>query len=163
MGKVLKTVLQENEPDKNCIWIHKVDGDYVLQIYGDNGWEEYKPNTDKKNIVKIPLDDIVIAESEESYYDINQLNESIGFDFRKIISDAFKNDFFEKYNITLTDAEFGLNGLLINVEYVDDEYHCILFSSHTAKLYYWGLTQNPIIRDVFTTTANPWFIDKGEE
>lgn len=48
-----KIMYTENAPEKKFLWLHTKNGNLVLEVFGNNGWESVGDETDNSELLKI--------------------------------------------------------------------------------------------------------------
>ena len=48
-----KIIYTENAPDKKFLWLHTKNGNLVLEVFGNHGWESVGDETDNSELLKI--------------------------------------------------------------------------------------------------------------
>lgn len=47
-----KIMYTENAPDKKFLWLHTKNGNLVLEVFGNHGWESISDETDNSELLK---------------------------------------------------------------------------------------------------------------
>lgn len=47
-----KIMYTENTPDKKFLWLHTKNGNLVLEVFGNHGWESISDETDNSELLK---------------------------------------------------------------------------------------------------------------
>lgn len=48
-----KIMYTENVPDKKFLWLHTKNGNLVLEVFGNHGWESINDETDNSELLKV--------------------------------------------------------------------------------------------------------------
>ena len=48
-----KIMYTENMPDKKFLWLHTKNGNLVLEVFGNHGWESISDETDNSELLKV--------------------------------------------------------------------------------------------------------------
>ena len=48
-----KIMYTENAPEKKFLWLHTKNGNLVLEVFGNHGWESISDETDNSKLLKV--------------------------------------------------------------------------------------------------------------
>lgn len=94
-----KIMHTENAPDKKFLWLHIKNGNLVLEVFGNHGWESVGDETDNSELLKIIKG---LSEKVVKLETINQVSTKL----IKIKEDCSKSE--------MISAIMNINKVLIN-------------------------------------------------
>lgn len=94
-----KIMYTENAPDKKFLWLHTKNGNLVLEVFGNHGWESVGDKTDNSELLKI------IKELSEKIAKLENIKQ-VSTKLIKIKEDCSKSE--------MISAIININKVLIN-------------------------------------------------